>query len=173
MKEGRVVAVCTSRNSGIPKLQRKYARITHYGFAGDYHAKKMRHSFGTGGQKPNIDRHISIVAQEVIDAINEELGLSLIPGSLGENITTSGLGDLSDIADGTIIHIGSVGTNVTLRVSQQNNPCSILSPLDKRIVKTLHKRRGILCSVMGSFGQIVCPDDTIVATDYRASSPRF
>ena len=162
MKKGRVVAVCTSNKPGIPKHQRKSARVAKFGFAGDFHCKEMRRSFSSGGLKPNTDRHISLLAQEVIDALNKELTVSLLPGSLGENITTSGLGDLSDIPDGTLIHIGS---SLVLRIMQQNDPCKVLQPLHKKMVKTIYGRRGILCSVVSGIGSHIYPNDVIVLVD--------
>jgi MOSC domain-containing protein YiiM len=163
---GTIVSINTAREGGLPKRARVGgAKLGEWGFEGDYHNRQMRPSFSKPGTlKPNIDRHISLVSSEVIDALNQELGLGLMHGSLGENITTSGLGDLSQIPDGARLVIrNSITLNelAVLRVVEQNKPCKNLYPLHRLLVKKIFGRRGILCAVESSTGHRLARGDII------------
>lgn len=157
LKSGKIVAVCTSPVRGVPKYQRPSVVVGPYGLVGDAHASRTRVSFKTGQTKFN-DRHITLVAQEVLDRLNAELGLNLKPGDLGENFTTVGLGDLSVVKDGTRIQLGS---NVVLRVTKQNDPCKNLLTYHPQLLKKVYGQRGLLCTVHEGVGSLVHPGDTV------------
>lgn len=156
---GTIVAVCTSPKDGIQKYPQKQVEIGRYGLVGDYHNRARRRSFSIPGMtKPNIDRHITVVAEEVFDALNAELGTKLVAGSFGENFLVRGLGDLSDIKDDARLLINEI---VVLRVIEQNKPCKNLAPYHRLMVKKAHGRRGLLCAIERGFYAFVGPDDTI------------
>ena len=160
MKTGKIVAVCTSPNEGVPKYPQDQVVVADYGFQDDYHCKPMRRSFSKPGtEKPNSDRHITIVAKEAIDAVNQKLGLQLSIGALGENILTEGLGDLSEIIPHTEIVIRSA---VMLVVVEQNQPCKNLVPYHSHFVKEIHGRRGLLCAVTNGVGLAIKSGDQIM-----------
>lgn len=160
MKKGTVVAVCLSEKGGVPKYPQSEVIIAEFGIAGDFHCNPMRRSFSKPGtMKPNTDRHITIVASEAIEYANKELGLSLAPGSLGENITVRGMGDLSDISGGALV---SINGTALFRVVEQNEPCHNLAPYHKYFVKTIYGKRGLLCAVIAGIGRIICPGDEII-----------
>lgn len=117
--QGNVVAFCISPVGNVPKYPQHEVAIGQYGLVGDFHAGPSRISRSSGKSKFN-DRQISLVAQEALDAIGQELELTLRPGDLGENITTHGLGTLSDILPGTLIRIGDT---TIIEVTEQNDPC--------------------------------------------------
>lgn len=159
MKSGRIVAVCTSPNEGVPKWEQTEVELAEFGFKGDYHCKPMRRSFSKPGtEKPNTDRHITIVAKEAVDAVNEKLGLQLGIGALGENLLIEGFGDLSDIIPHTeiVIHPGLI-----LKVVEQNQPCKNLVHYHPHLVKEIYGRRGLLCKVVLGVGKIIKPGDPI------------
>lgn len=140
------------------------ATLGRWGFEGDYHNSEMRPSFSKPGTlKPNVDRHITLLAMEVVDALNAELGLQMRPGTLGENITTADLGDLSDIPDGSRLRIRNrLGVELAmLRVVEQNQPCKNLSPVHRLMPKRIYGRRGLLCAIERGTGSILMPQDTI------------
>jgi len=172
MKIGKIIAVCTSPNSGVPKYPHTSGLIGQYGLIGDYHCRPMRQSFSKPGtEKPNTDRHITIVAKEVVDELNHELGINVPIGGLGENILVEGLGDLSYINGGNVcIGIGptTVGdNNIILRFVEQNQPCHNLAPYHPHYVKKIYGRRGLLCAVEGGIGKLIRPDDSItIYTDF-------
>ncbi len=156
--QGTILSINASREPGVTKIPYMAAIVGRWGFEGDRHNRELRPSFSKPGTlKPNTDRHITILAQEVIDDLNQALGLSLVPGSLGENITTRGLGDLSQIQDGAMLSVRDPGGDMrlTLRVTEQNQPCKNLAPIHRLLVKRIHGRRGLLCSIESGLGHLV------------------
>ena len=161
VKAGIVVAVCTSPKEGVPKCLQPSATIAEFGFAGDFHCKPMRRSFSRlGTKKPNTDRHITIVAKEALDYANNELTLPrrLKPGDLAENITTSDLGDLSDVLPGARVKIND---QLVFEVVEQNEPCGNLRVYHPRLGKVIRGKRGLLCRVVGGIGTVVTAEDRI------------
>ncbi|OGZ44866.1 MAG: hypothetical protein A3J54_00380 [Candidatus Ryanbacteria bacterium RIFCSPHIGHO2_02_FULL_45_13b] len=131
-----------------------------HGFIGDTHAGEKRISRRTGKLKWN-DRQISLVGKEAIDYLNKHLSLSLKPGDLAENITTEGLGDLSNLREGHILIVGGV----VFVVTEQNDPCSNLALYHKLLVKESYGRRGVLAVVERGAGVLLRPGMTIDLID--------
>ncbi|RJQ36136.1 MOSC domain-containing protein [Candidatus Parcubacteria bacterium] len=156
---GKVIAVCLSKQGNVPKYPQARV-IVDQGFTGDFHAGATRISRTTGQPKLN-DRQLSLVADEVLDALEEELGIFLPAGSFGENITTLGLGNLADIPNGAIIAIGDA---VRLRVMAQNTPCANLNIYHPQMVRHSYGRRGILATVLAGNGAELRPDMPIRVT---------
>jgi hypothetical protein len=157
--EGNIYAVCLSEKVAMPKIQQYCVLVDQYGIRNDYHCRRMRPSFRNPGTwKENTDRHITLLAREVIEFLNTGLDLQLEPGSLGENITTQGLGDLSQIPDGTFLQLGK---HVILRVCKQNEPCKNLAPMHRLLIKTIHGKRGLLCAVEKGIDEMLWPGDLI------------
>lgn len=156
---GIIVAVCTSTKEGVPKYPQPSASITPFGLFGDFHCRAMRRSFSQPGtSKLNTDRHVTIVGEEAIVAVNQKLGLQLGPGDLGENILTRGMGDLSDIIGHSVIRIGN---DIVLKVVKQNQPCSNLVPYHPLFVREIKGRRGLLCAVISGVSKEIKPNDMI------------
>jgi len=166
MKFGRIVAVCTSVQPGIPKVPQPFVRLGNYGLVNDFHCTPMRRSFSKPGTMvTNNDRHITIVAKEVVDEINRELGVNVPIGGLGENILVEGLGDLSYVkGENVCIGIGNVilgGYNIALRFVKQNQPCKNLAPYHPEYVKKIYGRRGLLCVIESGVGRTIEPGASI------------
>ena len=164
MKSGRIIVFSISPNEGLPKYPEALVKVAEFGFEGDYHCKPMRKFSKRGTMKPNIDRHVTIVAQESLDYANDRLGIQLGAGNLGENVLTQGLGDLSEVIPYTLVQIGR---SVLLKVIKQNKPCGNLAKYHPQLAKTLWpkngpKRRGLLCAVIGGIGEIITPADQII-----------
>lgn len=164
---GIVRSVNTSPKGGIPKQpQTRGVKLCEFGLEGDYHNRSTR----TSNRDPSITKvnlwHLSILAEEVVDEMNVDRALRemriLMPGSLGENLTVRGLGDLADIPDNTQI---VVGTGVLLSVVEHMQPCSILAELHKKLPKQLlrgkRNRRGIYCRVESGVGERIFRGDRI------------
>ena len=164
MKTGNIVAVCTSIRGGLPKYPCGEITVEKYGARGDYHCREQRPDF----KNPTIlvpnDRHLLIVSLEALVHVSDELSLNprLRAGSLGENLTTIGLGDLSDILPGAVIWIG---TTVVLRVLKQNKPCKHTAVIHSLFNKTIYTpekpRRGLLCTVEKGIGFTVRTNEEI------------
>lgn len=162
MKRGTIVAVCIGKEPVLAKLPCGETKIAEYGLLGDRHCTEMRWSFTEPRiLKPN-DRQITIVGLETLVAVNAELGLNLHAGDLGENFTTVGLGDFSDVTPGSNIRIGK---NVVLQMVKQNQPCKNTAQIHPDFNKTIYKpenqRRGILCVVISGIGETVRSGDKI------------
>ena len=149
---GKVVSVNSSIKGGIPKMPQDSIEIYKYGVRGDYHSGKTNFH----AKKNNLDRQITIVAKETVDLINKNIGNKISAGSLGENILIHGFGDLSNVSNK---HIMKIGTDVVLKINGQNQPCSTLNSIDKRVLKLIIGKRGLLATVE-SIG-IIRKDDEV------------
>ena len=121
MSEAKVVAVCKKADRGVPKIPQQEVTVGEFGIEGDFHAGPMR-TRSDGEVLPNT-RHVTIVAKEVFDDLNRELGTGIPPGGFGENILVEGMGDLADLKEGDLVRFSS---GVVLEVTGQNDPCKNL-----------------------------------------------
>ena len=149
---GKVVSVNSSIKGGIPKMPQDSIEIYKYGVRGDYHSGKTNFH----AKKNNLDRQITIVAKETVDFINKNIGNKISAGSLGENILIHGFGDLSNVSNK---HIVKIGTDVVLKINGQNQPCSTLNSIDKRVLKLIIGKRGLLATVEST--GIIRKDDDV------------
>jgi MOSC domain-containing protein YiiM len=141
---GEVVAVCLSGKRGIPKYPQVIVRVGMQGIEGDYHAGPTNRHKKRGRAEPN-HRMLTVVAVEVIDELNRDLGLALTPGALAENVLVRGLGDLSDLAPGDRL---GLGPEVVIEVTTQNKPCATIGVYHAQVVKQTLGRRGITAVVV-------------------------
>jgi MOSC domain-containing protein YiiM len=153
-RTGTVVAVCLREESGVPKYPQPEVVVGEYGIEGDWHSGPMR-TRSNGEVVPNT-RHVSLVAKEVFDDLNRELGTNIPHGGFGENILVEDMGDLSDIADGAILRFSS---GVEVEVTEQNDPCKNLMVYHNQIPKKSYGRRGVL-AIVKTTGRIR-PGDTL------------
>ena len=144
LEQGTVVAVCLRSESGVPKYPQPEIAVGSHGVEGDFHSGPINKHKKTGDPEPN-KRHVTIVAQEALEAVNDQLQVELGPGSIGENIQVSGLGDLSGLKDGDLLELGA---DVVVRVSGQNAPCATLNVYHKDIIKSFLGRRGVAATVV-------------------------
>lgn len=139
---GLVVAACSSETGGVPKHPRSVVDVGADGIVGDYHAGPINRHKKRGDPEPN-QRHVTVVAREVIEEVNAALGTTLGPGDLAENFLVTGLGDLSQLRAGDRISLGSA----LLEVTGHNAPCATVGAYHPLLVKQLHGRRGVACVV--------------------------
>ena len=144
LEHGTVVAVCLRAESGVPKYPQPEIAIGSHGVEGDFHSGPINKHKKTGDPEPN-KRHVTIVAREALEAVSDQLRVDLGPGSIGENIQVSGLGDLSGLKDGDLLELGA---DVVVRVSGQNAPCATLNVYHKDIIKSFLGRRGVAATVV-------------------------
>jgi MOSC domain-containing protein YiiM len=109
--EGRVLAVCTSDRTGIPKrpIEEGVLRV-NWGIEGDAHAGEWH-------------RQVSLLAMESIQKMQAK-GLKVKAGSFAENITTEGL-VLYELPIGTRMRLGSALAEVTQIGKICHNHCAI------------------------------------------------
>ena len=151
---GTVVAVCLRDEGGVPKYPQAEVVVGEYGVEGDWHSGPMR-TRSNGEVVPNT-RHVSLVAKEVFDDLNRELGTSIPHGGFGENILVEGMGDLAGVGEGDVLRFSS---GVELEVTAQNDPCKNLMVYHKQIPKLSYGRRGLL-AIVRTTGR-VRPGDTV------------
>jgi MOSC domain-containing protein YiiM/ribosomal protein S18 acetylase RimI-like enzyme len=109
---GRVLQVNRSPG-GVPKEPVPEARIGVLGLDGDRHRANTVH----GGPI----RAVCLLGIEVIERLEAE-GHPIFPGSVGENLTTSGI-ELADLPAGTRL---AVGNDVVLEVTAPAMPCDTI-----------------------------------------------
>jgi hypothetical protein len=177
VRAGKVWAVCTSPNPGLPKYpQSTGAIVGQFGLIGDYHNREMRPDFKYERVFYPNDRQITIVAWEVMEWLNKELQLNLKPGDLGENITSYFAGDLSYLNPGDEIRIGD---KIRLEVVKQNKPCSKAVAyvghrmFSKTIYSPEYPRRGVICKITSGIGSLIKPYDQMRIPWRVGITPRF
>lgn len=102
MREGRVAGLHRS-SGGVPKLPVERAMVRASGMEGDRQANRKYH----GGP----ERALCLYSQQRLDALAAE-GHSVGPGTLGENVTISGL-PWERVQPGSRLRIGAVEAEVT------------------------------------------------------------
>ncbi len=137
----KVIAVAKSAEPGMPKYVADEIKIIeNHGVEGDYHAGttvKHRYLARKDPTKPN-KRQVNLLHSELFPELSAELGLEVLPGQMGENITTEGI-DLMALKVGTQLQIGA---SVVLKVTEARIPCRSLDYLDKRLSKAVAKKPG-------------------------------
>jgi len=109
--QGKVVAVCVSDRTGMPKHDVGTGILkVDWGIEGDAHAG-------------NWHRQVSLLAMESIDKMRAK-GLKVHPGSFAENITTEGI-ELYTLPVGTRMRLGTALAEVTQIGKVCHDKCAI------------------------------------------------
>ena len=165
---GKVVAV---HRSPIHKFSKDRVEsinlIQGEGVEGDAHCGKlMKHRSRTKQVPipPNL-RQVHLIHSELFDEL-EEKGFKVLPGQIGENITTQGI-DLLGLPKGTKMRIGK---DAVIKITGLRNPCNQLNEfqegllsavLDKDEEGKLIRKSGIMGVVLVA-GQIKDGDNIYV-----------
>jgi MOSC domain-containing protein YiiM/ribosomal protein S18 acetylase RimI-like enzyme len=112
---GRVVQVNISPG-GVPKLPVAEAHVGRQGLDGDAHD----HAFVHGGPH----RAVALFALEAIERVRADGHSGVVPGAVGENLTTSGI-ELALLPVGTRLAIGGDDGPI-LEISSPANPCEVI-----------------------------------------------
>jgi MOSC domain-containing protein YiiM len=130
----------------------------HLGATVQHLSRKERHP-----DEPNL-RQVHLMHAELFDELREH-GFDLVPGVMGENITTSGL-DILGLPRGTVLRLGS---EAVIEVTGLRNPCEQLNGVQRGLMKAVLPRdeqgnvvrkAGIMSVVL--VGGTVRPGDPIV-----------
>ena len=147
--EGRVHSIQVS-NGGVPKLGRSSARVTFDGLRGDRQSDLRHH----GGR----DRAVLLYSLELIEALRKE-GHPIVPGSIGENLTLTGL-DWSRLGPRVRLEIGPVVLEITTAAS----PCEKIAGSFHdgqfvRVSEKVHPGWSRLCARVLTEGEVTvgCP----------------
>lgn len=124
---GEVVAVCSSPTHSFGKEHRPIIRlIAGIGVEGDAHAGatvKHRSRVAADPTQPNL-RQVHLIHAELHDELRTA-GFDIVPGAMGENVTTRGV-DLLALPVGTLLRLGG---EAVVEVTGLRNPCNQLNGL--------------------------------------------
>lgn len=118
---GTVTAVsCNGQYSFTKPNRDSITLLAGLGVEGDVHAGvtvKHRSRVAKDPTQPNL-RQVHLIHEELFAEVGAE-GFKVVPGDLGENITTRGI-DLLGLPVGTLLRIGD---DAVLEVTGLRNPC--------------------------------------------------
>ncbi len=132
---GSVLALSKNKEHHFSKANTSFLTLlTGLGVEGDAHmgiTVKHRSRVAQNPDQPNL-RQVHLIHAELIDELREK-GFQVMPGSMGENITTSGI-DLLSLPKGARLHIGD---EVILEITGLRNPCSQLDHFQEGLMKAV------------------------------------
>lgn len=154
---GEVVAVGSSPVHAFNKSARSTIHLTAgRGVDGDSHAGETvqhRSRVARDPSQPNL-RQVHLIHAELLDELRAA-GFDLVPGELGENVTTRGI-DLLALPTGTRL---SLGATAVVRLTGLRNPCNQLdhhapgltaAVLDRDAEGRLVRKAGVMAVVLAS-----------------------
>ena len=160
-----VLAVSRSREHWFSKSPTSEVRLVEgVGIEGDCHSgRTVQHlsRVRRDPTQPNL-RQVHLIHSELLDELNRA-GFQVVPGDLGENLTTRGL-DILDLPRGSRLTIGEA----VIEVTGLRNPCVQLdrfrkglqrAVLDRDQAGELVRRAGVMGVVLA--GGVVRPGDVI------------
>jgi MOSC domain-containing protein YiiM len=151
---GQVVAVSRSPGHTFSKRNADAIRLlAGLGVEGDAHAgEKVRHRsrVARDPDQPNL-RQVHLIAAELYDELRAA-GFPVVPGQLGENVTTRGV-DLLGLGAGTRLRLA----DATVEVTGLRNPCRQLDALHRGLMAAVLDRddRGRLIRRAGVMGIVL------------------
>ncbi len=164
--EGVVVAVCRSASHSFSKEPCESIRLLEgLGVEGDAHlgaTVKHRSRVAKDPEVPNL-RQVHLIHAELYDEVAEK-GFKVLPGQIGENVTTRGI-DLLDLPTGTRLQLGETAV---VEVKGLRTPCSqidnfqpglMAACLDRDADGNLIRKSGVMGVVVA--GGEVRPGDSI------------
>ena len=152
---GRVAAVSCSATHTMSKPNRTAIRLlAGLGVEGDAHAGttvKHRSRVARDPSQPNL-RQVHLIHAELHDELRGG-GFDLIPGQMGENITTEGI-DLLGLPTGTRLRIGA---EAIVTITGLRNPCAQLDGIQRGLMAAVLDRApdGTLIRKAGIMGVVV------------------
>lgn len=164
--QGNVVSVSVSPTHTMTKpTQQRIRLLAGLGVEGDAHlgeTVKHRSRVARDPSQPNL-RQVHLIHFELLDELGEA-GFDVVPGQMGENITTQGI-DLLGLPAGTRLYIGETAV---VEVTGLRNPCVQLNgiqpglmaaTLDRDEQGNLVRKAGVMSIVLA--GGDVKPGDRI------------
>ena len=132
MSAPRVIAVCAdAHHNTIKPTREQIDLVAGFGVKGDAHyGRKVQHLYDMrrNPDAPNL-RQVHLIHAELFDEV-AEAGFAVMPGQMGENITTRGI-DLLHLPRGTRLSMGEAEIEITgLR-----NPCRKLNKIQDGLMK--------------------------------------
>lgn len=138
LRTARVIAVSSSPEHTMAKVnQQSIHLIEGIGVEGDAHAGatvKHRSRVRQDPAQPNL-RQVHLIHAELHDELRAQ-GFELVPGQMGEYITTRGI-DLLALPKGSLLYIGD---EAVVEVTGLRNPCTQLDGLHPGLMNAVLDR---------------------------------
>jgi MOSC domain-containing protein YiiM len=135
----RVTSVSSSPEHGFSKQPQKVIRLLEgLGVEGDSHCGttvQHRSRVARDPDQPNL-RQVHLVHTELFEEV-AQTGHDVLPGELGENISTEGL-DLLALPQGTVLRLGA---DAEVRVTGLRNPCRQIDDFQDGLLRHMVARR--------------------------------
>jgi MOSC domain-containing protein YiiM len=131
MASGKIVAVCTSKKKGTPKV--------------DVGSGSLEAGFGLEGDAHGGDWHrqVSLLSIEQIDLMKAK-GLDVQPGSFAENITTEGF-NLHSVKVGDRLRLG---VTAVIEVTQIGKECHTRCAIYNKVGECIMPEQGVFARVI-------------------------
>ena len=131
---GNVSAVCRNPEPGLPKPIVKHIYLLEdLGVEGDYHAGKfVRHRYLAKKHPTRRNMRQVLIVDAVAYRELEQKGISISPGSMGENITVDGIA-VMELAEGTRLTVGEAVVEIT----EVRKPCVQLNDINLKLLKAV------------------------------------
>lgn len=171
MEETTPVVIAVSADADHHFSKRNQSTIhllAGFGIEGDTHAGKTvqhRSRVARDPSQPNL-RQVHLIQAELFEELRQ-LGFTVAPGEMGENITTQGI-DLLALPSGTRLRLGDAAI---VEVTGLRNPCAQLDTFQSGLMKAvldrdadgnLIRKAGVMAIVLAD-GE-VAPGDSITIT---------
>ncbi len=138
MSDAVVTSVSSAPNYDFSKPRRASIRLVEgIGVDGDVHSgPTVKHQWNMEREPdaPNL-RQVHLLPEELLDELNAG-GFELMPGDIGENVTTRGV-DLIRLPLGTRLRLGE---SAVVEVTGLRDPCSKLDKLRPGLMKATLER---------------------------------
>lgn len=135
---GVVVSVASSPAHRFSKEpSERIELIAGIGVKGDSHAgEKVQHRsrVRANPDQPNL-RQVHLMAEELFEELSLK-GFRVLPGDLGENVTTRGI-DLLSLPAGTRLRLG---THASVEITGLRNPCTQIDAFQKGLMGAVLER---------------------------------
>ena len=138
--QGELLHIHVASNAAAPMDELREARlVAGIGIEGDRYATGL----GTYSKKQHLDRQVTLIEIEVLEAIARDRGIELAPSEHRRNLTTRG-GPLGHLV-GQYFRVG----DCVLYGGRMNVPCLYLETLlGKKVFKPLLNRSGLNCRIV-------------------------
>lgn len=161
--EGRVGSIHIAPAGSEPMVELDEAVLmAGEGIRGD------RYAMGTGhySSRPHLDRQITLIEAEVLEALARDHGVELEPEEHRRNVTTVG------VPVGHLVGAYFTMGSCLLYGGRLNVPCSYLEKLvEKRVFRPLVHRSGLNARII--IGGTLSPGDHIRPADLTEVDPRL
>lgn len=168
---GLVTAVSSSRTHSFNKQNQDSIKLlTGLGIEGDAHmgeTVKHRSRVAADPTQANL-RQVHLIHSELHDELRYN-GFNILPGQMGENITTKDI-ELLSLATGTKLHIGETAV---IKVTGLRNPCSQLDDFQKGLLAAVLDRdaKGNLIRKAGIMGIVLADGEVSAGDSIRVELP--